>query len=188
MDLTRREALLSLAALLGTTVVAPRLLAATAAKSAKTPAFAAADLPLLDEIGETIIPATDIPGAKAVQIGAFLNMMITDCYDPPEQAAIKAGVAKLTADYRARFNEAFVGGKSANRTALLNELDAEQKKYTAGKKPEQPAHWFRIVKEMTVLGYFSSEIGATQALRYVEAPGRYNGAEPYKKGDRAFFN
>ena len=49
MDLTRREALLTLAALLGTTVVAPRLFAATAAKSAKTPAFAAADLPLLDD-------------------------------------------------------------------------------------------------------------------------------------------
>jgi hypothetical protein len=43
------------------------------------------------------------------------------------------------------------------------------------------------MKELTVLGYFTSEIGASQALRYVEVPGSFNGNVPYKKGDRAWF-
>jgi hypothetical protein len=44
------------------------------------------------------------------------------------------------------------------------------------------------MKELTLLGYFSSEIGCTQALRYVEAPGAYRGDVPYRKGERAWFN
>jgi hypothetical protein len=44
------------------------------------------------------------------------------------------------------------------------------------------------MKELTLVGYFTSEIGCTKALRYVESPGSYDGNLPYKKGDRAFYN
>jgi hypothetical protein len=43
-----------------------------------------------------------------------------------------------------------------------------------------------MMKELTMLGYFTSEIGCTQARRYVETPGHYDGNLPYKKGDKAF--
>ena len=72
------------------------------------------------------------------------------------------------------------------RTALLRDLDAEQKEYMAKKEPEAPSHYFRMMKELTMLGFFTSEVGATQALRYVETPGRYDGCADYKKGDRAW--
>jgi hypothetical protein len=45
-----------------------------------------------------------------------------------------------------------------------------------------------VLKELTILGYFSSEIGATQALRYAEVPGAYDGNAPYVRGQRAWFN
>ena len=77
---------------------------------------------------------------------------------------------------------------TASRTAFLNELDREQKAYTDKKTSDQPPHYFRMMKELTILGYFSSEIGCTQAVRFIEVPGRYDGAAPYKKGDRAFFS
>ena len=189
MDMNRREALLRLATLLGVTTLTPQILSAGVIHpTSHAPVFGSADLALLDEIAETIIPATAVPGAKAARVGAFIGMMLTNCYDAPVQAAVNAGVEQLAATYRNRFNEAFVGGSSANRTTFLNELDAEQKLYTASRRADQLHHYFRIVKELSVLGYFSSEIGASQALRYMEVPGRYNGAEPYKKGDRAFFN
>jgi hypothetical protein len=54
------------------------------------------------------------------------------------------------------------------------------------KKPEDDNHYFRMMKELTLLGYFTSEIGSTQARRYVPVPGRYEGCIPYKKGDKAF--
>jgi hypothetical protein len=72
------------------------------------------------------------------------------------------------------------------RTDLLNEINKELKVYNEGKKERDPNHYFAMLKQLTLLGYFTSEIGATQALRYVAVPGKYEGCVPYKKGDRAW--
>jgi hypothetical protein len=53
-------------------------------------------------------------------------------------------------------------------------------------KAAQNEYFFKTIKDLTITGYFSSEIGATQALRYEEIPGRYDGDLPYKKGDKAW--
>jgi len=66
------------------------------------------------------------------------------------------------------------------------ELDKEAKDYMSKKKPDEPSHYFRMMKELTLWGYFTSEVGATKALRYVAVPGRYEGCIPYKKGDKAW--
>jgi len=72
------------------------------------------------------------------------------------------------------------------RTSFLSTLDTEQKAYTEKKSTEDPSHYFRMMKELTLLGFFTSEVGAKKALKYVETPGSYNGDLPYKKGDRAW--
>lgn len=193
MHLTRREAIIKMALLMGATVVGPRLLAKNFGLA--TPLnFSPGDIALLDEIGETIIPTTaNSPGAKAAGCGAFMAMMIADCYTAPVQAEIRAGLARLPADYEARYAEKFIGGKPENRTAFLNALDIEQRNYTnevrrktevakAAGMEEPAPHYFRVLRELTLLGYFTSEIGSTQALHHVEVPGRYDGNVPYKKG------
>lgn len=200
--MTRREAVIRLATLMGASVLGPRLLAASL-DGTNTPsnavAFAPTELALLDEIGDTIIPATDIPGAKAVGIGAFIAMMVRDCYGPQNQATFKEGLAKISSGYVTRFGGTFLTGNSANRTTLLNELDVEQKRFTADTRrqraavmpppeDEEPLHYFRMMKELTILGYFSSELGATKALRFTEVPGRFDGAAPYQKGEHAWFS
>lgn len=195
MNMTRREALMKMAVALGATVAGPRLLAA-AFQPGLPVGFTLADLALLDEIGDTIIPPTHIPGAKAAGIGAFMAMMINDCYETADQAAFKAGLAKLPADYAAKYNEPFLTGQPANRTAFLNELDREQRTHTSRIRKERreaglaehaadgrTPHYFRLMKELTLLGYFTSEIGSTQAMRYLEVPGSFNGDAPYVKGD-----
>ena len=184
--MNRREAIVKLAVLMGGTMVGPRLLHGAWDANAVDPAATPGGLALLDEIGETILPATDIPGAKAVKIGAFISMMVRECYEPADQAAFRLGVGQLAEGFRAKYGRAFEGAPSADRTAFLNELDREQRAYTAKKKASEPAHYFRVLKELTILGYFSSEIGATQALRFLEVPGAYNGSLPYKKGDHAW--
>lgn len=202
MNLTRREAVIKMAVLMGASVVGPRLWGANVGTSSATDAnssvtFDAGDLALLDEIGDTIIPATDVPGAKAVGIGAFVAMMVRDCYGAANQATFKAGLRKIETAHAARFGGNFLTGSAADRTALLNDLDREQKVFTAERRrtaaplaagAEEEFHYFRMMKELTILGYFSSEIGCTKALRFMEVPGRFDGAAPYKKGDRAWFN
>jgi hypothetical protein len=188
MTLNRREAVIRMATLIGASVLGPRLFAATFEKKDGTSVsgFSREDIALLDELGETIIPATDVPGAKAVQIGAFIAMMIDDCYERPEQAAFKHALRDLATRYTTRFGVDFISSRAADRTAFLNELDQQQKSAAASSEPREFVRFFRLLKELTVLGYFTSEIGCTQALRFTEVPGRYDGCAPYKKGDRAW--
>ncbi len=72
------------------------------------------------------------------------------------------------------------------RHDLLVKLDNEQKQYTKNKKKDDPVHYFRMMKELTMLGYFTSEIGSTVARRYVAVPGKFEACIPYKKGDKAW--
>jgi hypothetical protein len=51
---------------------------------------------------------------------------------------------------------------------------------------DTPSHYFRMMKELALLGYFTSEIGCTQAQRYVESPGRFDPCVPYAPGERAW--
>lgn len=51
---------------------------------------------------------------------------------------------------------------------------------------DTPAHYFRMMKELALLGYFTSELGATQAQRYVESPGRFDPCVPYKAGEKSW--
>ena len=51
---------------------------------------------------------------------------------------------------------------------------------------DNPTHYFRMVKELSMLGYFTSEIGCKQAQRYVESPGRYDPCVPYTPGQKAW--
>ncbi len=187
MDMNRREALIRMALLIGASTVGLRLQSAEpAAKPGEGGVtWDTGDLALLDEIGDTIIPETDVPGAKAAGIGAFIAMMLRDCYSSQEQAVVHEGVANLAKTFETRFGVPFIRGKAEDRTAFLNELDREQKHATAER--HAGPHYFRVLKELTVLGYFSSEIGGTKALQYVEVPGGFNGSAPYKKGDRSWW-
>jgi hypothetical protein len=187
--MTRREAVSRIALLMGGAMIGGDALlrGETLRQPGTAPDFSAAELALLDEVGETIIPTTSTPGAKAAGIGAFMAMMVRDCYEGPQQAAFREGIATISKLSRARFGAGFVAATPQQRTALLNFLDAEQREHEACRQEGETAHYFRMMKQLTLLGYFTSEVGATQALRHVEVPGSYDGNAPYKKGDRAWF-
>jgi hypothetical protein len=51
---------------------------------------------------------------------------------------------------------------------------------------DSPSHYFRMMKELALLGYFTSEIGCTQAQRYIESPGRFDPCVPYAAGEKAW--
>jgi hypothetical protein len=181
-SLSRREMLARLGVLLGGALIGGETWLRGATIQGKTVDndFSADDHQLLDEIGETIIPTTNTPGAKAAGIGAFMAMMVADCYDDAHHAAFKEGLRKLR-------QEGFLAATPAERTARLTALDGEQKRHQATKAADQPAHYFRMMKQLTILGYFTSEIGATQALHFEEVPGRFDGGASYKPGDRYLF-
>lgn len=178
-----------IAVLMGGAMVASGAILRGGAPAAKVaqPPFTDADRALLDEIGETIIPATDIPGARAVGIGSFMAMMVADCYGERDHAIFREGLRLVDEASRARFGKPFLGASPAERAALASDLDAEQAAQARAKGKDAPAHYFRMMKELTILGYFTSEIGGTLAVRYVEVPGRFDADIPYRKGDKAWY-
>ena len=156
------------------------------AKGTAIGAFSQDDVALLDEVADTILPTTSTPGAKAAQVGPFMAKMVTDCYDAKDQEIFRHGVEQLDAASRKANGKSFMDSTPGQRLTLLETLDHEQKSYMDAKKPGERAHYFRMMKELTLLGYFTSEIGYTKAQRYAEAPGRYEPCMPYTKGDKSW--
>ena len=143
-------------------------------------------LNLLSEVAETILPETDTPGAKAAGVGPFIAMMLQECYVEEDQKLVLDGLTELNKRSNDEFGDAFTETSPENRTALLTTIDKERIAYNKDKKGEDPPHYFTLIKELTITGYFTSEPGATQALRYVPVPGRYDGCVPYNEGDKVW--
>jgi len=183
----RREAIRRVTALLGGVVFVGQrdLLTAVERAHARAAAvrqvgtFTAQDIALLDEVADTILPETETPGAKAAKVGPFMAVMVTDTYDEQQQGIFRDGMRKL--------NEAgFMTKTPAERLALLEQLDREAKAYMDTRARGAPTHYFRQMKELTLLGYFTSEIGCSQAMRYRETPGRFDPCVPYTPGETAW--
>ncbi|AKQ46631.1 twin-arginine translocation pathway signal protein [Rufibacter radiotolerans] len=182
--MNRRDAITAVGWLLGGTIIGADLLINPTSAVAK--ALAVADknqIAFLNEVGETILPATKTPGAKAANVGAFMLTMVEDCYTPKDRETFYKGLTQLDEACVKKNGKPFMQCNAKQRTELLTQLDNEQKEYRENKKGN---HYFRMMKELTLLGFFTSEVGATQALRYEAVPGRYDGCMPYKKGDRAW--
>ena len=186
--ITRREAITTSALVLGGTLIGSQvLLTACSAPEKGTGLFSVADIKFLDEIGETILPATaSSPGAREVSIGKFMQIMVTDCFDSDNQKIFLEGIIKLDDFSRTTYNKKFMNLSGAEKQDLLVTVDEEAKKYGNSKPKNAPRHYFSLMKELTLKGYFTSEPGATKALRYVPIPGRYDGCVDYAKGDPAW--
>ena len=183
----RRELLKMIAALTGGAFIGGELL--TSCKSGPLvggATFGEADTAFLDEVAETILPATKTPGAKAAKVGQFMVVMVNDTYEDKDQKIFHAGIGKLDEASKKATGKSFLEATPEQRTTLLTALDKEAKDYQKAKKPEDPSHYFTMMKQLTLFGFFTSKEGATQALRYIAVPGKYDGAYPYKKGDKAW--
>ncbi len=149
----------------GVLIVPTGLLKACKQTPKKRIALTKNDIPLLDEIGETILPTTQTsPGAKAAKIGEYMFAMVTNCFSPDEQHTFLVGLDVLD-------DNLFLDKNTQEKLEFL-------KKMQIGKQ-----YFFDMFKDLTVSGYFTSEIGATQARKYQAVPGAYKGCIPFKNGD-----
>ena len=178
--MNRREALQLTAAAIGGTIIGSEIFL-SGCSTAKESKFLLSDqdVMLLDEIGETILPESDkSPGAKAAHIGEFMRTMVTDCYDDKEQEIFISGLRKIEQEAEKNFDNSFIQLSNENRVKLLTPYDKDAQ--------ENENHFFAMMKQLTIWGYFTSEPGATNALRYNPIPGRFEGCIPYQSGDKAW--
>ncbi len=216
--MNRREAVQYISLIVGGTVIGSSafLAGCTSNPSGTSMTFSDADISLLDEVADTILPTTKTPGAKAAKVGQFMTVMVNDCYETPDQKIFHEGLGKLNDEANKKYSKDFMKLSPQQKHDLLVQLDkasadfqakanAEYAKLSpeqmqqmimkknydgedpwADKRRADPNYYYAMMKQLTLLGYFTSEIGCKQARRYVETPGHYDGNLPYKKGDKAF--
>jgi hypothetical protein len=183
MAMNRRDALKSFVLAMGGAMVGANVILTGCAPENQIQGldFSPKDIAFLDEIGEAIIPTTDTPGAKATKIGEFMVMMVKETYNAEQQEAFVNGLNALRSDFKTATGKDFMEVSVEERTAYLNDLH----KAALASEDKDPKVVL-MLKDLTVLGYFTSEIGATQQLRYVETPGKYDPCMEYKPGDKVF--
>lgn len=181
----RRQAIAYTAALFGGSFIgANAFLAGCGVEERTDGLFTEGDLRLLDEIGETILPETaQSPGAKAAQVGAFMALMVAECYDEKKQAIFKAGLMAVEKRSKETHGKVFLELSPEQRLAVLHSFDQEAAKTAE----DAPPHFFSLMKGLTKQGFFSSEPGVTMALRYNPVPGRFDGCVDYQAGERAWY-
>lgn len=174
--MNRREAIQKLTLLLGGALSVPLMAGISGEKLYDGPSFPVTPQQeaLLAEIADIIIPATDTPGAKQAGAVKFIVRVMRDCYELEDQKKFYTGVDKLNADSKEIYGKGFL------------ELDTSKKNEMVKRSTTYDKPFFLLMKSLTVTGYFTSEIGATQALEYLPVPGRFEGCVPLKEGQKTW--
>ena len=175
----RRELLQMIAAITGCALGAEDALWANA--DPQTPlAYSDADVDLLDDVAETILPRTDTPGARDAAVGQFIARYSAACYSPERLLALQAGLRDIEAQMQALHGTGFRQASRQAKESLLVGIDRQAKAHAVGISASGgPPHYFTSIKHLTLLGFFTSEPGATRVVRYRPVPGAYKGCIPY---------
>src|SRR2546422_1901505 len=189
-QITRREALARVAVLLGGVISAPTMAGVLDAATRRAWATAQgwaprtlspAQLELVATVAEHIIPQTDTPGARAAGVHRFVDTLLSDHYPATERDRFLAGLADVDARAQSAHGQPFRQCSPQQRIALLGEMDARAFASSRG----EDGWFFRRLKELTIVGYYTSEFGAMQEL-HVSPFGAYRGDIPYASVGRAW--
>jgi len=137
---------------------------------------------LVAEICETIIPATDTPGAKDALVHRYVDIMLKDIFEEKDKNRFLTKLDEFAQDAQTQYGKSFVKCESEQRIEHLKSYEKAARNNT--NPVDTP--FFTTMKQLTLSGFFTSEVGATQVLRYVAVPGRYEGCVPLEEGQNAW--
>lgn len=196
----RREALQRAGLVLGYAISAPLATAVLNGCKAKpdinfVPKFFNEDQArLVSALAETILPGTTTPGAIDAGVPGFIDDMVGTVYDTAQQKNFTDGLAALAATAKSEIGTDFTDATSeeqlefvkAQNSKALSRTDASQSEgwWAAGGGKTKP--FFLELKELTILGFFTSEAGATQVLQYKQVPGPFKGCVPLSSVGKAW--
>jgi gluconate 2-dehydrogenase gamma chain len=187
----RREALRRTVLLIGGAISAPTLAGLLAGcetprtEDGWTPrALSSSQGELVASLAEHIIPETDTAGARTVGVHRFIDTMLAEYYGAADRGYFLDGLRDVDARAERLGASSFLKASNEQQLAVLTALDRDAYAMTLTPSPEPP--FFRTMKELTLLGYYTSELGATKELRYEAVPGRFEGCVPMSRIGRAW--
>jgi glucoside 3-dehydrogenase (cytochrome c) hitch-hiker subunit len=169
--MTDRRAFLRGASVLMGHAALGQVLTAFAAAPRKASFFDESEMGALRALVDVILPATDSPAASAADTHFFIDLAVPACASAAAQKTFREGLA------------AFAGYEKLPAAAQVAKLKARA---TSDVDKEYDASFFKILKDYTMVGYFLSEVGATQALAYERIPGGFQGDLPLKPNQKAW--
>lgn len=131
---------------------------------------------------ERMLPATSTPGALAFGVPQFVDRAVASWCTSIEAERVRAGLASLEAGAQSAFGTGFAEARAAQQDALLKEAEAEALQALGRGEP----HYFVLLRDLATVGYFQSEPGCTEVLRYDPVPGEYRGCVPLEEIGRAW--
>ena len=189
----RREMLRRVALMFGGALSAPAVLGVlngcsaevqTTSTSTATPLqfLTAGQFETVTAVVDLIIPATDTPGAIAVGVPRFIDLMLKEVYASEHQQRFLTGLADLDSKASARSGGAFLALGVDAREQIVQETLTSALKSNNGAPPAwEQRPFILMIRELTLLGFFTSEIGATQILQYDPVPGDFEACLPLAK-------
>lgn len=127
------------------------------------------DEAMLAELCETILPKTDMPGAKDIDAHLFVLKMVDDCRTKEEQTIFINGMAEFNKLCKSSFGNEFVDCKEDTRKKIVEELLAKKEEHS------ELVSFFNMVKSLVIQSYTSSKFFLTNVQVYELVPGRYHG-------------
>jgi gluconate 2-dehydrogenase gamma chain len=188
--MNRREVLQRVAMLMGGAISAPAVLAVLNGCSPKPSAgwqplfLSKEEGAMVEDVAELILPRTTTPGAREVGVPAFIDVILKDVYPTEDQARFVSGLKDFDTQAQSAHGKPFLQLQPAQRMSFLQQVHdaaAAAEKVQADKDVpagERKRPFVLMMKELTLLGFFTSQIGATQVLQYVAVPGGFQACIP----------
>jgi len=180
----RREALKLTAWILGIPIIGSQtFLSSCANPKIQNEPFDETYIELLNVLADAILPETQKSlGAKQANVGAFILFIVRDCYTEEETQIFLKGLEHLNYDSIEKHHKELINLDTKKLIQLLLKYDKEAQLMEKNSMP----HFYTMLLQLTIWGYFISEPGATQALRYNPTPGHYIGCIPYSNNQPAW--
>lgn len=145
---------------------------------------------LIAALAETIIPATDMPGAKEAGVHDFIIIMIKECTEPKAQNKFIDGLKDLQGYCKSKYRKYYQHCSEEEKQTIFQYFEKKGRSFGGiiGKVQNRflGKSFMSTLKEYTAEGYCTSEIGATKGLTYVPVPGSYKGCIQLQPGQRAW--
>lgn len=139
---------------------------------------------------DLIIPATDSPGALQANVHIFIYKMIKECADVRTQNIFIDGIKDLEDQSYSLYDKSFSDCSLELQVEMLRRVEKEDKPFPGiiGRAQHKfiGKSFFATLKEYCTIGYFTSMEGATQGLRYLYIPGKYNACESYSEDEKSW--
>ena len=133
-------------------------------------------------IAELIIPQTDTPGAKAARVNEFIDLILTEWYDEEEKSTFMTGLADVDSRTRDLYGKDFVDCVEKQQVEILQALDDEvaAREDNARRRRTHPPqkNFFFMMKQLTLVGYYTSQVGFEQELHGEIIPSRHAACVP----------